>query len=43
MKTPSFQEDHISQIPGLFAYSQLLLGISKNEASYATTGTAAWF
>lgn len=31
------------EIPGLFVYSQLLLGVSKNEASYATTGTAAKF
>jgi len=30
-------------IPHLFFYSQLLLAISKNEAKYATTGTAAKF
>ena len=31
------------EIPKLFLYSQLLLAISKNEAKYATTGTAAKF
>jgi type I restriction enzyme R subunit len=30
-------------IPDLFVYSQILLGVSKNEARYATTGTAAKF
>lgn len=30
-------------IPKLFIYSQLLLALNKNEASYATTGTAAKF
>ncbi|MCL4473786.1 MAG: HsdR family type I site-specific deoxyribonuclease [Actinobacteria bacterium] len=30
-------------IPGLFLYSQLLMGVSKNEAKYATTGTPAEF
>lgn len=30
-------------IPHLFFYSQLLLAISKNEAKYGTTGTAARF
>ncbi len=32
--------DHI---PRLFAYSQLLLAVTKNEAAYATTGTPAKF
>lgn len=32
--------DHI---PNLFIYSQLLLALTKNEAAYATTGTAAKF
>jgi type I restriction enzyme R subunit len=31
------------EIPNLFVYSQLLLAVSKNEAKYATTGTAAKF
>jgi len=31
------------EIPKLYLYSQLLLGLSKNEAKYATTGTAAKF
>lgn len=31
------------EIPKLFLYSQLLLAVSKNEAKYATTGTAAKF
>lgn len=31
------------EIPGLFLYSQMLLAVSKNEAKYATTGTAAKF
>ena len=31
------------EIPKLFLFSQLLLAISKNEAKYATTGTAAKF
>ena len=31
------------QIPRLFFYSQLLLAVSKNEASYATVGTPAKF
>ncbi len=31
------------EIPRLFLYSQLLLAVSKNEAKYATTGTAAKF
>ncbi len=31
------------EIPKLFLYSQLLLALSKNEAQYATTGTAAKF
>jgi type I restriction enzyme R subunit len=31
------------EIPNLFIYSQILLGISKNEAKFATTGTAAKF
>ena len=31
------------EIPKLFLYSQLLLALSKNEAKYATTGTAAKF
>ncbi len=31
------------EIPHLFLYSQLLLVLSKNEARYATTGTAAKF
>jgi type I restriction enzyme R subunit len=31
------------EIPKLFLYSQLLLVLSKNEAQYATTGTAAKF
>ena len=31
------------EIPKLFLYSQLLLGISKNEAMYGTTGTQAKF
>jgi len=31
------------EIPNLFIYSQLLLGISKNDAKYATTGTAIKF
>lgn len=30
-------------IPRLFIYSQLLLGLNKNEASYATTGTSLEF
>jgi type I restriction enzyme R subunit len=30
-------------IPRLFVYSQLLLAVTKNEAAYATTGTAAKF
>jgi len=30
-------------IPKLFLYSQLLLGVSKNEAKYGTTATAAKF
>ena len=30
-------------IPGLFLYSHLLMGVSKNEAKYATTGTPAEF
>lgn len=28
------------EIPDLYAYSQLLMGITKNEAAYATTGTS---
>lgn len=31
------------QIPKLFIYSQLLLAVSKNDAKYGTTGTAAKF
>lgn len=31
------------EIPKLFLYSQLLLALSKSEAKYATTGTAAKF
>jgi type I restriction enzyme R subunit len=31
------------EIPKLFVFSQLLLAVSKNEAKYATTGTAAKF
>jgi type I restriction enzyme R subunit len=31
------------EIPKLFLYAQLLLALSKNEAQYATTGTAAKF
>ncbi len=31
------------EIPKLYLYSQLLLALSKNEARYATTGTAAKF
>ena len=31
------------EIPKLFLYSQLLLALSKNEAKYGTTGTAAKF
>ncbi|MBN2424724.1 MAG: type I restriction endonuclease subunit R [Calditrichaceae bacterium] len=31
------------EIPKLFLYSQILLALSKNEAKYATTGTAAKF
>jgi type I restriction enzyme R subunit len=31
------------QIPRLFHYAQLLLGVSKNEAKYATVGTPAKF
>lgn len=31
------------EIPRLFLYSQLLVGISKNDAAYATTGTPAKF
>ncbi|QVL30289.1 type I restriction endonuclease subunit R [Telmatocola sphagniphila] len=31
------------EIPKLFLYSQLLLGVSKNEAKYGTTGTALKF
>lgn len=31
------------EIPRLYLYSQLLLAVSKNEAKYATTGTAAKF
>lgn len=31
------------EIPKLFLYSQLLLALSKNEAKFATTGTAAKF
>lgn len=31
------------EIPRLFVYTQLLLAVSKNEARYATTGTAAKF
>jgi type I restriction enzyme R subunit len=31
------------EIPNLFIYSQILLGISKNDAKFATTGTAAKF
>lgn len=30
-------------IPGLFVYSQILMAVSKNEAKYATTGTADKF
>jgi type I restriction enzyme R subunit len=30
-------------IPRLFTFAQLLVGLSKNEASYGTTGTAAKF
>lgn len=30
-------------IPGLFVYSQMLMAVSKNEAKYATTGTAEKF
>ena len=33
----------LDEIPNLFLYSQLLLGISKNEAKYATTGTPKKF
>jgi type I restriction enzyme, R subunit len=54
-KSPSIKhpiEEAISQqvrnqkpgeIPNLFVYSQLLFAISKNDAKYATTGTAAKF
>ena len=31
------------EIPHLFLYSQLLMGISKNEATYGTTGTPSKF
>ncbi|MGL4514413.1 MAG: type I restriction endonuclease subunit R [Lacipirellulaceae bacterium] len=31
------------EIPGLFVFAQLLLAVSKNEAKYGTTGTAAKF
>jgi type I restriction enzyme, R subunit len=31
------------EVPKLYLYSQLLLALSKNEAKYATTGTAAKF
>lgn len=31
------------EIPKLFGYAQLLLGLSKNEAKYGTVGTAAKF
>ncbi|HRV96156.1 MAG TPA: HsdR family type I site-specific deoxyribonuclease, partial [Anaerolineae bacterium] len=34
------EDDHI---PNLFIYSQLLLAVSKNDALYATTGTAKKF
>lgn len=37
------RNQHEDEIPKLFLYSQLLLGISKNEAKYATTGTPARF
>ncbi len=40
------EEDKVRQeaeIPGLFIYSQLLLGVSKNDAMYGTTGTPAKF
>ena len=30
-------------IPRLFMFAQLLVGVSKNEAAYGTTGTAAKF
>ncbi len=32
-----------SYIPGLFIYSQLLIGTNKNEVKYATTGTPSRF
>ena len=31
------------QIPGLFVYTQLLLGVAQNAAKYGTTGTPAQF
>jgi type I restriction enzyme R subunit len=33
----------LEEIPGLFIYAQLLLAITKNEASYGTVGSAAKF
>jgi type I restriction enzyme R subunit len=37
------RNQQVDYIPRLFVYSQLLLALTKNEASYATTGTAAKF
>ena len=31
------------EIPGLFVFTQLLMAVSKNDALYATTGTAKKF
>ena len=33
----------VDHIPRLFTFAQVLLGINKNEAAYATTGTSAKF
>lgn len=40
-----FNEKYLSQIPALqlFTYTQLLLAVNKNEAKYATAGTAKDF
>jgi type I restriction enzyme R subunit len=39
----SIRNQHEDYIPKLFTYMQLLLSVNKNQALYATTGTAAKF
>lgn len=39
----NIRNQHDEYIPKLFTYTQLLIGVNKNEGTYATTGTPAKF